>query len=259
MFAEERRKKIVEVLKEEKRVIAKDLVEIFQVSIDTIRRDLSILEGKGLLKRTHGGAILPTKVRVHPPEKFTVRDIGVGDIYYNAVAKKAASYINENDTIYISAASTGYLMTRYLPRDINFTVITNSIIIADVLKFYDNIDLFIAGGKLNQKGFIVDANAVSFVKNLRLDIAFLSGSGISADFGLSNATFETATFQRAVAEVSNKTICLAPHPKIGKEGFLKVIDTRGFDIVITDWEAMKDEISKIEDLGVEVIVVEKVK
>lgn len=258
MFALERREKIVQMLKEQKSVIAKDLVHLFQVSIDTIRRDLSILEDKGLIKRTHGGAILPTKVRVRPAKDSTVRDIGEGNIYYNAIAKKAVSYINDNDTVYITSASVGYLMTKYLPTNISYTVITNSIVIADELRVYDNIELFIVGGKLRRKGCTVDSSAVNFIRNLRFDIAFLTGAGISADFGLSNATFETASYQKAVAEVSNKKICLVPHPKMGKEGFAKVIDTKEFDIVITDWDATQDEIRKIQELGVEVIVTERV-
>jgi len=97
------------------------------------------------------------------------------------------------------------------------------------LKFYDNIELFIVGGKLNSKGFTVE-------------------------FGLSNANFETANFQKSVVKSSNKKICIIPHTKLGNEGFVKAIDTKKFDIVITDCEALEEEIKKIEDLGVEVVV-----
>jgi DeoR family fructose operon transcriptional repressor len=94
MFSEERRDKIVELLDKDGRVFAKDLAELFEMSIDSIRRDLSIMEDKGLLKRTHGGAIpMPLSKGPRPPElRF-----GVGNEFENAVAKLAASYIPVHD------------------------------------------------------------------------------------------------------------------------------------------------------------------
>jgi DeoR family transcriptional regulator, fructose operon transcriptional repressor len=201
------------------------------------------------------------KVRVHPPLYSTAKNPEERDyerdIFYNAIAKKAAQYIKENDTIYICAASVGYLMTRYLPDNIKFTAVTNSIIVAEELMHRENIETFVIGGKLRSRGYMADASSIDFVNNMRFDTEFMSAIGFSAKFGLSNTINESAMFQRAVIESSRKNICLVPHHKLGFEGFAKVVDTNRFDIVITDWEASKDEISNIVKCGVEVVIADK--
>ena len=91
---------------------------------------------------------------------------------YNYTTKPITEF-TENDTIYICAASVGYLMTRYLPDNIKFTVVTNSIIVAEELLHRDNIETFVIGGKLHSRGYMADAAAIDFVKNMRFDIEFM--------------------------------------------------------------------------------------
>ena len=257
MFIEERHQEILKLIEENGRVTIGQIQSQFNVSLDSARRDLRILEEKGLLKRTHGGAISAVEVGVHPPLNSTPRDIGSSNEFYSSIAKKAADYIKENDTIYIPSASFGYLMTKYFPNDISFTVVTNSIVIADELKLRDNITTFVIGGKLRNNGSFVDAIAVEVLKFMRFDTVFLTGSGFSADFGMSNTSHETAFYQRTVIERSKQKIALFPHSKIGFEAFAKVIDVNKFDILITDWEALEEELVKIQDLGVEIIITEQ--
>jgi DeoR/GlpR family transcriptional regulator of sugar metabolism len=106
---------------------------------------------------------------------------------------------------------------------------------------------------------LVDSFATAFVKNMHFDISFISAGGVDAGFGLSNGTDETATFQRAVIENTRKNILLMPSQKIGFKAFIKVCDVNKFDTLITDWDALEDELIKIEEAGVETIVVEKEK
>ncbi|ADL52661.1 DeoR/GlpR family DNA-binding transcription regulator [Clostridium cellulovorans] len=252
MFAEERHQLILDMLEKEKKVIATELLAKLNVSIDTIRRDLMVLEEQGMLKRTRGGAI--PKVKVYKPKNFTGRDILHVNPFYHAIAKEAITYINEGDVIYLGGASIDHLMLRYLPKQFNFTVITNSIITADELRCCDNIDIYITCGKVRNHGNMRDAMALEFIKNIRIDTAFISGPCFSANFGLSNTSFEVAALQRAVLEASKKSICLVPNSKLAAEAVAKVVDTRGIDILITDWEAVQEEIDRIKELGVDVIL-----
>lgn len=255
MFAEERREIILSKIKEGK-VIAKDLAEILNVSIDTIRRDLIHMEDKGLLKRTHGGAIPLSKVRRLPSdEKIRFND---GTEHQNSVAKSSISFIEEGDTIFIGGASIHYILIKHFPTNINFTVITNSLTIAHKLRTYNNIETYIVCGKVKSEEGIVDAFAIDFIKSLRIDTAFLTGGGISAEHGLSSSTAEGALFQRTVAEVSRRKICLANFDKIGVEFFAKTIDIKNLDILITDWEAPEDEIEKFQNLGIKVIIADQI-
>jgi DeoR/GlpR family transcriptional regulator of sugar metabolism len=252
MFAEERREMILSKLKTNRRILAKDLAEELDISIDTIRRDLTIMEEHGLLKRTHGGAIPLSKVRRHPIEN-NIR-YSEGTEHQNAVAKLAAGYIEQGDTVFIGGASIHYVLLKYLPFDKKFTVVTNSLTIAEKLKQYNNIETYIVCGNIKYEEGIVDALATEFIRNLRIDLAFLTGGGLTAEHGLSNSTPEGAIFQKAVAQVSRKKVCLANFDKIGAEFFSKTVDIKDLDLIITDWEAPDEEIEKIKKLGLNILI-----
>jgi DeoR/GlpR family transcriptional regulator of sugar metabolism len=92
---------------------------------------------------------------------------------------------------------------------------------------------------------------------MRFEKNFFTGAGLSAEFGVSNGTHETVIFQRTVAENSRKNIALFPNQKIGFNAFIKVVDAVNLDILITDWDTSEDELTKLKDLGVEVIIADK--
>ncbi|WP_062109277.1 DeoR/GlpR family DNA-binding transcription regulator [Bacillus niameyensis] len=255
MLAEERRQKIVEILQKEGRVIAKDLSEMFQISIDSIRRDLTIMEDQGLLQKTYGGAIskIPTpKVRTMPqPES---RRYGDGAPHQNAISKLAASLIKEHETVYIGGAGIQYGMLKYLPNDIPFTVITNSMKIAELIRKQENVTSYLIGGKLRAEsaGSIIDTLAIEMMSKFTLDIAFITGGGIAAN-GISTATPEGAAFARMVAQVSRKNICLAPHEKLGQQMFITLTPIEKMDVVITDQAAPETAVQEIRKRNVEII------
>lgn len=261
MLVEEQQKEILKTLNEQQKISIGDIQQRFNISTDSAMQELRALEERGLLKRTRDGAIPADKVRVHPPLYSTAKNLEERDherdIYYNAIAKKAVEYINENDTVYICAASVGYLMTRYIPDNIKITAVTNSIIVAEELMHRESIETFVIGGKLRSRGYMADSLSIDIVKNMRFDVEFMSAIGFSANFGLSNTIYESAMFQRAVIESSRKNICLVPHHKLGFEGFAKTADTNKFDMLITDWEALEDELSDIRKAGVEVVIADK--
>ncbi|HWQ57957.1 MAG TPA: DeoR/GlpR family DNA-binding transcription regulator [Clostridia bacterium] len=258
MFMEERHREILQAIADRGRISIAEIQERFDVSPDSARRDLRILEEKGLLKRTHGGAIPARQVDARPPRHRDMKDMEVYE-NYGAIAKKAAEYVAPNDVIYLTSGSVGFLMLRHLPKDIPYTIVVNSVTLAEELKYWDNVEVYVAGGKMRMHGTtsLVDSFATAFVRNLRFDKCFMTGAGLSARFGFSNGTDETATFQRAVIDNSRKSILLMPNQKIAFDAFIKVCDADRFDLLITDWDAVEDELKKIEELGVEVVVVEK--
>jgi DeoR/GlpR family transcriptional regulator of sugar metabolism len=256
VFIEERHQEILRTIQENGRISIGEIQEQFEVSADSARRDLRILEEKGLLKRTHGGAIPVMQVGLHMPQKWSMSQIEKINDNIDAIAKRAVEFIQPNDAVYITSGTVGYVMLKYLPKDMEFTVVTNSIDNASVLRSFDNIQVYMVGGKMRPNGRIVDAFAQEFVRNMRFDVSFFTGAGFSAEFGISNGTPETSAFQRAIAGNSRKNIALFPNHKIGHNSFLKDIDAKDIDVLITDWDAVEDELSKIEDSGIQVIVVE---
>jgi DeoR/GlpR family transcriptional regulator of sugar metabolism len=257
MFIEERHQAILKIIQENGRISIGEIQEKFDVSVDSARRDLRILEENGLLKRTHGGAIPIQQVGFCPPRNRDVKNMEVFE-NYAAIAKRGAEFVKENDIVYLTSGSIGFIMLKYLPRDISYTLVVNSVSLAEDFKYWDNIAVYIVGGKMRMHATtsLVDSFATAFVKNLHFDICLMTGAGYDAGFGFSNGTDETATFQRAVIENSRSKILMMPNQKIGFKAFIKVCDANKFDTLITYWDAVEDELNKIEEAGVKVIIVQ---
>jgi len=256
MFLEARLHEIADAINANGSITISEIAERYGISEESARRDLRILSMRGLCHRTHGGAIRPGQVSVRPPEN---RELSQMEVYenYREIAKAAALKISQNDTVYITGGSFGYIILTYLPRDISYTVVVNNVDVCKELRAFDNIEVYMAGGRMRKSGSVVDSLAKEFVSRLHFDICFITGSGLTAEFGLSNGTDETAAFQRTVINNSRKKILLMPSGKVGKDSFIKVCDTEAFDELITDWDCPEDIISAIEEKGVAVAAVNK--
>ena len=258
MFIEERHQAILQAIAQNGRISIGEIRQIYGVSADSARRDLRILEEKGLLKRTHGGAIPAAKVDQRPPRCRDCTDMPVLD-NYDAIAQRAAALVREGEVVYLTSGSLGFLMLRHLPRDVPYTLVVNSAAMADALKYWDNVTVYVVGGRMRMHGTasMVDSLATAFVRNLQFDRCFMTGAGVDAAFGLSNGTDETATFQRAVLEHSRQSVLLLPGSKVGVKAFVKVCDVARFDLLITDWDALEEQLAAIEEKGVETVVAER--
>lgn len=258
MFIEERHQAILKQIQDKGRIAIGEIQEQFDISVDSARRDLRLLEERGLLKRTHGGAIPLQQVGVCPPRHRDMKNMEVWE-NYAAIAKRGAQCIQENDIVYLTSGSLGFIMLQYLPRDIPYTLVLNSVTLAEELKYWDNVAVYVTGGRMRMHGTtsLVDSFATAFVQNMHFDICLMTGGGYDAAFGFSNGTDETATFQRTVIGNSRKRILMMPHQKIGFKAFIKVCDADRFDTLITDWDATEDELNKIEEAGVQVVIADK--
>lgn len=256
MFMEERHQEITEIIKANGKVTVAQITEKYGISDESARRDLRMLEQQGVCKRTHGGAIAAPQVSVRPPLDRDFDKMPVFD-NYREISRAAAKLIGENDTVYLTGGSFGHIMVSFLPKNIRYTVVVNSVDIGRELRGFDNIDVYVAGGKMRQSGSLVDSLANEFVSRLHFDLCFITGAGLTADFGLSNGTDETAAFQRTVIKNSRKKYLLLPGFKIGADSFIKVCGAEVFDLLITDWECVEEELAALEEKGVKTIVVEK--
>lgn len=256
MFIEERHKEIEKIIEAEGKISVSEIREKYGISDESARRDLRILEQRGICKRTYGGAVSVGQVSVRPSED---RDYSSMTVYenYRLISSKAAEMIKENDVVYLTGGSFGHIMAQHLPRDIRYTVVANNVELGHELRSFKNIDVYIAGGKMRPSGSLTDSLAAQFVRNMHFDICFMTGAGLTADFGLSNGTDETAVFQRTVMKNSRKKILLIPSTKIGLDSFIKVCDAQNFNTIITDWECCEDELLALDELGIETIVIKQ--
>ena len=172
MFIEERHQEIAEIIKNNGKITIADITKKYGISDESARRDLRLLEQKGLCKRTHGGAVISQQVNVRPPYD---RDFNAMPIFdnYKQIACEAAKLINKNDIVYLTPGSLGYIMLSFLPKDIYYTVVVNSVDIAKELRGFKNIDVYIAGGKMRQSGSVTESLAKELVSRLHFDICFM--------------------------------------------------------------------------------------
>lgn len=254
MFKEERQREIARIIQESGGVTIAELAQRYGVSEESLRRDLRALERQGLCQRTHGGAIRPQQVNIKPPDDRDFERMPVLD-NYREIARAAVERIRENDVVYLTGGSFGYIMLQFLPRSFRFTLVVNCVDVAKQLRGWENIDVYIVGGRMRPNGTAADSLATAFVSSMHFDLCFLTGAGVTAQFGLSNGTDETATFQRAVMKNSRRRILLTPGEKVGRNAFIRVCPVEEFHEIITDWIADEEQLALIREAGVEVSAV----
>lgn len=252
MLAEERRQLILDLLHKDQRIVVKELAQQFHLSVDSIRRDLSIMEEQGLLKKSYGGAVPLNQVRIFPkPEE---RRYGSPNESQDAISKLAASYIQPGDAVFIGGAGIQFGMLKHLPRHCPFTIVTNAMKIADSIRDWDNVDAYLIGGKLRTtSGNFIDPLAIEQVRKFSFDICFVTGGGITGK-GISMATPDGGSFMRAVIENARMRIGLAPNEKLGRDLFASSVPLAELDVLITDKQVSRAFIQQAEKAGVQVVI-----
>ncbi len=256
MFMEERQKEILNRVNRTGRILVSEIQECYQISADCARRDLRILESKGLLQRTHGGAIAVNPKEIYPTPTYNPIEIKEIQTDYLAVAGKAIEYIEDRDVIYITTSLVGYYMAEHLPEELSVTVLTNSVTIAEALRKRINIFVILLGGEMSHRGHCHDFYTVQMVKNIRMNKAFLSHAALSLDFGASIHNPAGVEFGRAVMRNSGMNIGLYPSRKIGKNSVYSVCRVNDYDLLITDSNVSEDFLIQAGELGVAVETVE---
>ena len=201
MLTSQRKALILDILRRDGQVIAKRVAEDFELSEDTIRRDLREMAAEGLLKRVHGGAL---PVAPDLPD-FTARRGLASDIKARLGAR-AAQMVKAGQLIFLDGGTTTAELARHLPRDIAFTVATHSPTIAAELEQHPTADVILCGGKLYKHSMVATgAVAMAAISALRPDIFFLGVTAVHPVHGFSTGDFEEAAIKRHIARCSAET------------------------------------------------------
>lgn len=257
MYIEERHQAILDWLAEKGSISNADIQENFGVSYDSAKRDLRILEEKGLLKRTHGGALPLRQIATGRPAKMTIKEISCVKENYMEIAKEAVSMIKNNDVVYVPSATVGLFMVQNIPDELKIRVVTNSIVIAEELRKKDNISVIMLGGEMDNKGNCYDTIAVETIKRLRLDKCFITSACISATFGLSIQKTQAISFWNALIDSSKMAVGLYPKEKIGFDSIVSICPANRLDTLITDWDASEEDLKLFDEQEIKVVVVDK--
>lgn len=256
MFIEERHQEILKILNEKGRISNSEIQEIFQISYDSAKRDLRLLEEQGLLKRTHGGAIPARQIGGNAIKDLSSseRIIDVKENYLS-IAREAVKAIEENDVIYITNASIGYLMAQNIG-EISCTVVTNSISIAEELRKKDNKTVILAGGEMQANGCFYDSFALSLINRLRFDKCFVTSACVSTKFGLSIQKSRSVELTNAIINNSKTVYGLYPVEKIGFDSVISICPANKLNCIITDSDSSEDDLMQFEELGVRIKIAE---
>lgn len=250
-----RHQDILERLQEEKYVEVSDLCKSLNVSAVTIRKDLKILEEKGLLFRTHGGASLDNPYindrPVNEKEKISVSE-------KNEIAEAAAQLILENDSIMIASGTTVQALARCIRPKGKLTVITSSLNVTLELIKFKEVEVLQLGGYVRHSSSSVVGNYAAYIlDNISCSKLFLSVDGIDLEYGLSTTHLEEAQLNKRMLTAAQKIILLVDSSKFGKKSFAKICDLEQIDEIITDKGISLSLIEKLEEKGITVSIINK--
>jgi DeoR family transcriptional regulator of aga operon len=230
-----------------------DLANRLEVSSVTIRKDLSDLEEKELLYRSHGSAIL-----INP--YINDRHVNVKEQLYmdekRRIGARAAELITENDTIIIASGTTVHAFTRQIRVKEHLTVISASMTASSILARDRNIDVIQLGGFVRNTSLSAVGNyAEKMLEDFSCSKLFLGVDGIDHDYGLTTTNAMEAMLNRVMMRVSQRTIVLADSSKFGRRGFSKICDTDSIDHIVTDDKIPPKTLENLTERGIEVSTV----
>ena len=249
---EERHRYILEQLKMIGYVKVVDLAEQLDVSAATIRKDLTLLENKNLLHRTHGSAsLLRSNVIDLPVQEKS----SLNADKKRAIARAANALIQDGDSILLTSGSTIETFAKFLsPRGI-LNVVTPSIRVGVYLSEKEGLNIMMLGGQLVVKSLSVrDSYTEEGLKYVRCNKAFFSCDGFDFDGGVTTAFVAEAKVTDSMLNVASEVILLADSTKLGKNGFGKICDIARVDTLITDEGIPRSVKRRFEEEGVKVII-----
>ena len=227
-----------------------DLAQRFEVTTETIRRDLSDMQERKLVRRVHGGAV-PVERNHHEP-MINARDAQNTD-EKQAIGRLAIDEIPAGATILLDSGSTSQRFAELIPADLAGHIVTNSLLIASSLVRRGVRDLSVLGGSVIPNTFaMVDAQTIEAVRAMRVDVLFLSCDGLSFKRGLTTPYRSEHFLKRAMIESARRVVALVDQSKFGNDHTFSYAGLHDIDLLITDSRATDDEMEILTEAGVEV-------
>lgn len=244
MLTEERQNIIRHMLLEQKKVSVSDLSKKFDVSFETIRRDLKALEKEGFAEKTYGGAVFRQRVR------NTADFAALSNVMVDVKRQLAASAVRTvvvNDCIFIDFSTTCLQFAHLLP-DINVTVMSNSLAVCNELSQHSAVTLYACGGAWDPKNCAFMGNqALDSLSSFYFDKAYLSCRALSMEKGISDKTEAESEIRRQVIRSAREVVLLVDHTKFDRSAFVRTADFDGISTIITDqplsaaWQSFLEE------------------
>ena len=245
--AARRQRRILERLQETGMVTIEDLASRFQVTPQTIRRDIKALSRSGWVHRYHGGAVLTSSTEnvAYPDRKvFCLEE-------KKSIARIVARQIPDRASLFINIGTTTEEIARALRDHQGLKVITNNLNVATILSGNENFEVIVAGGLLRHRdGGIVGPLTIDFIQGFKVDFGLIGISGIDVDGTLLDFDYREVRVTRAIIENSRKTFLAADHTKFGRNAMVRLGSIEELDAVFTDRPPPKEMMERFEGADV---------
>lgn len=251
MLAIERRNAILEKLQAEHRVVVSELSEIYEVSEETIRRDLDKLENEGLVIKSYGGAVLNENTNLELPFNIRKNRNVVGK---QKIAEMISERIGEGEHIFLDASSTAVAVARAIKGIKKLTVITNSLEIAIELLDAPGCKVISTGGAATGSSFaLVGQVTDQVIRSYYVDKAIVSAKAFDMEAGFTEGDERHAHNKQSMLTCAKEKILAVDHSKFGRISFAKICDIKDITTIVTDRRPEAEFLRRFEDLGVECI------
>lgn len=251
MLLAERRQVILDRLLATSRVVVGELSAEFDVSEETIRRDLEWLEQEGVAVRTYGGAVLKHSDQAPPPYATRKNTNVEGKV---AIARLLAGLLRNGDTLMVDESSTALFAVRAVRHLKELTLITNSLNILQEVSGQDSWNIISTGGRLKPDIMaLVGPKALSTIQGYHVRCALLSARGINTQLGIADSSDDVVQVKRAMMAAADRTVLLADHRKFDRTGFVSLGSLEEVDQIITDREPSEEWKKRLEDSKVQLI------
>ncbi len=251
MLAIERRNTILARLTLQGKVIVSDLAREFDVTEETIRRDLEKLDKEGLAKKTYGGAVANQSVNVDLP--YSVRKRANVERKQH-IAEKISEMIHDGDYIMLDASSTAIFVAKYIKSRKNITLITNSVEILLELADKEGWNILSTGGALRAGALsLVGASAEKMIRGFHVDLAVCSCKGVDINMGITDSNERDSEIKQAIFAAADRKILAVDATKFDKISFVHVCDTGEVDTLVTDEAPSERWVEYLKQKQVELI------
>jgi len=254
MLANQRRQKILELIREDGHAKVIDLSRIFKVTEVTIRHDLERLEIEGYITREHGGAYL-RNIDLNVRNFVLQNQENLAEKI--SIARKAIEFIHEGDTVILDSGSTTTEIAKLISGYGNLTVITNALNIAFILGAQIGINVNVTGGEFKAPTLsLTGQKAADYFQNLHVDKLFLATAGIALKSGLTYPGISDICVKRAMIESANEIYLVADSTKIGKNSFASLGPLSLINYLITDSKIKPEDIEWLKTYDVKFVIAE---
>lgn len=251
MYAEERRGEIADLVRQQGRGDVTDLAARFAVTPETIRRDLTDLERRNLLRRVHGGAIPIERFRAEPAIAEKAAAMAAEKA---RIASAALAFVPDRGSVLLDAGTTTAALAQVFP-DRELTVFTNGLPVGLELAVRRRLQLYVIGGRVRGRTLAdVDDWALRQLADLRVDVAFVGTNALTVQRGLSTPDPSEAAVKRAMCRAGRQVVVLADHTKFGGEAAVRFAAIEDVDVLVTDLGLAPAERAAMEEAGVEVVL-----